>query len=799
MTKKDRNFLIFASLGALSLSILAIASNEGQGFLATDTPTYQCADIVFGTAEYTSTSGVVVGDFTTSSNLTVNSLSASTNCYAVSGSAARIGKSGGAGTLTFALDTTYRITEAWVYCYEYTTDSTAGGKLETSKVATLTLSTSANTSTSAQTVSLLAAPTITSANPSDLSASGILHWSGLDSGGASSNSITVASDANARVDLCKIVLKIVTGSVPSSKNLSGLTLSGSPATTSYTSGESFDPTGLTITAAYSDGSTENVVSSVVWSPSTLSEGNTTVTGSYTYSGVTKTVEVSGLTVSAGTGKTLLSISSSGSLTTTSYTSGQSFNPAGLTITANYEGGSTADVTSQVTWVPSTLSVGVTSVTGSYTEGGVTKTVNISGITVTASSGSGKTLMVRFKEILAGQYCDSIMIKYGDWECLIDGGNSQDEATVASALTTYCTDHVLDFYIGTHSHNDHLGIFTSATTSNNVFVDGGITSIGHIVDSGSARSAAFYQCYLAVRDGLVSDGKATYIPVHAFFNSDSGYTSWYGQNVFTIDANTSLTFLNSGEYLQPGATTDSNPNDTSVCCLLSYYNQRYVFCGDGTGATQTGVMSHYGTQNESKTAYSNDLWSESNDVYVKANHHCSNTDGSNSDDWIKWCMPDHVLISAAIPAANTSTSGVTTATGVHPNVDSVQRFENYTWDIHWNGINGSFNYSSTDGSNPVIAGTAKTIPYYYNGSAVTGEETTTFPMSKYCLSTAYSACARSAATGKGLRKFAKSYHNYDIGFLNNSYFDTPIYEVPKETKPAINEHGELYDSMTDSYC
>ena len=72
--------------------------------------------------------------------------------------------------------------------------------------------------------------------------------------------------------------------------------STSPTKTTYTAGESFDPTGLTITANYSDSTSGNVTSSVVWTPSPLTAGTTSVTGSFGG----KTITITGLTVNAAT-------------------------------------------------------------------------------------------------------------------------------------------------------------------------------------------------------------------------------------------------------------------------------------------------------------------------------------------------------------------------------------------------------------------------------------------------------------------------------------------------------------------
>lgn len=83
----------------------------------------------------------------------------------------------------------------------------------------------------------------------------------------------------------------------------------------------------------------------------------------------------------GSAASLDSLSVSGTLGKTSYYDGESFDPTGLTITANYDDESSADVTSECSFSPDPLTAGVTSVTASYTEGEVTKTVSIGGFTV----------------------------------------------------------------------------------------------------------------------------------------------------------------------------------------------------------------------------------------------------------------------------------------------------------------------------------------------------------------------------------------------------------------------------------
>lgn len=82
---------------------------------------------------------------------------------------------------------------------------------------------------------------------------------------------------------------------PIEKVLKSIAISGEAAKTTYTEGESFDPTGLVVTATYEDESTENVTSRVKWTfnPETLTLGTNEVKATATYGEMTasKTVTV----------------------------------------------------------------------------------------------------------------------------------------------------------------------------------------------------------------------------------------------------------------------------------------------------------------------------------------------------------------------------------------------------------------------------------------------------------------------------------------------------------------------------
>ena len=74
------------------------------------------------------------------------------------------------------------------------------------------------------------------------------------------------------------------------RTLKNLSLSGSLVKTEYTTDDTFSPEGLTITANYSDETTEDVTNDVTWPA--LTAGMTSITGTYE----DKTIEVTGITV-----------------------------------------------------------------------------------------------------------------------------------------------------------------------------------------------------------------------------------------------------------------------------------------------------------------------------------------------------------------------------------------------------------------------------------------------------------------------------------------------------------------------
>ena len=88
-------------------------------------------------------------------------------------------------------------------------------------------------------------------------------------------------------------LTVTDGSVPPqppvpAKNLTGIAITTPPTKTAYTVGDTFDPTGMVVTAHYSGGSTAEVSGYTTSPTGLLTTNDTSITVSYTENGVTKT-------------------------------------------------------------------------------------------------------------------------------------------------------------------------------------------------------------------------------------------------------------------------------------------------------------------------------------------------------------------------------------------------------------------------------------------------------------------------------------------------------------------------------
>jgi len=146
-----------------------------------------------------------------------------------------------------------------------------------------------------------------------------------------------------------------------------------PTTTSYMQGDTFDPTGMVVTATRRDGSTEDVTAYCTFSPSVLTtEGTQTVIIGYNGKTTTTSISVSEVSISITTPPT-----------TTEFEKGQPLDLTGIVVTA-MNGQRTKNVTSQCTFSPADGEIlstaGDVTVTATYYGHTASTTVSVIGLT-----------------------------------------------------------------------------------------------------------------------------------------------------------------------------------------------------------------------------------------------------------------------------------------------------------------------------------------------------------------------------------------------------------------------------------
>ena len=160
--------------------------------------------------------------------------------------------------------------------------------------------------------------------------------------------------------------------------LESIEVTAQPAKTDYYIGESFDPTGMTVTASYqgSSGSITREISGYICDVETFTESGTqTVTVSYTQGDVTRTAEVT-VTVAA---VELNKLEVTAPPAKTVYKVGEAFDSTGMKVTATYSDGSSREVT-DYTVTPEVITTDTQEVLVSYGGKTVSVTVQLNKVT-----------------------------------------------------------------------------------------------------------------------------------------------------------------------------------------------------------------------------------------------------------------------------------------------------------------------------------------------------------------------------------------------------------------------------------
>lgn len=284
-----------------------------------------------------------------------------------------------------------------------------------------------------------------------------------------------------------------------------------------------------------------------------------------------------------------------------------------------------------------------------------------------NEGKDQPLEIYFLEM--GQiYSDSIYIKKGNVDILIDAGYEYDGKYVSEFLAEKMQDDRLDLLMFSHSDGDHIDGSTEALKN--------IQDISLMVDYGGLATGKVGN----IRNNYTKKGMVYHSAYDCQKMLNGAYSRYYLTNEFYFE------ILNTGNYIQ---NTDTGAGNAESVAVIFYYKDfKFFTAGDLT------------TQYEKQLVKNESL---PNVTLFKAAHHGSN--GSNSTEILEALNPKAVAISAAragkygqTPSlSETNTYNLDAKTG-HPYEDAIKRiyeapYISQNLNVYWNAVNGTMKFTT----------------------------------------------------------------------------------------------------------
>ena len=303
-----------------------------------------------------------------------------------------------------------------------------------------------------------------------------------------------------------------------------------------------------------------------------------------------------------------------------------------------------------------------------------------------NEGSDEPIEVYFLE-MQHIYADSIFIKKGNVEILIDAGWDYDGKYVNTVLTQYCTDDRLDVFMASHSDGDHIDGVANALAN--------VDNISLMIDYGGSGSGNILQ----TRNKYTALGMTYHSAIDCVNHANGASDIYYLTEDFYFEV------LNTGNYISKNATGASNGNSLAV--IFYYKNFSFFTAGDLTSSAEADLL-----RNEDLPEV----------TLYKASHHGSH--GSNSQELLDTLNPKAVAISAAragkygtTPTGpqQSYTYNLNAASG-HPAAEAIERIYqapniSRNLNVYWNAVNGTMKFTSYGNNDFEFQGSATMRGYY----------------------------------------------------------------------------------------
>lgn len=266
------------------------------------------------------------------------------------------------------------------------------------------------------------------------------------------------------------------------------------------------------------------------------------------------------------------------------------NPTDITISSEATSEPTADVTTEVTTEPTTEPT-TEATTAPTTEPTTAPTTEPTTAPTTEPTVAPENSTFEIHFIDVGQ-ADAALVLCDGKAMLIDGGNAED----SSLLYTYFKNHNiahLDYVIGTHAHEDHIGGLAGAL--NYATVD-------------------------------VAYCPATSYDTKAFSNFVKALDK-HGVSITVPSTGDSFTLGSATCTILAVNTDSSDPNNTSIVLRIVYGDTSFLFTGDAEREVEQAVLNR---------------GANINSTVLKVGHHGS--ESSTSYVWLREVMPQYAVIS-----------------------------------------------------------------------------------------------------------------------------------------------------------
>lgn len=187
------------------------------------------------------------------------------------------------------------------------------------------------------------------------------------------------------------------------------------------------------------------------------------------------------------------------------------------------------------------------------------------------------LEINFMMLGNGYAGDSIYIKAGETDILVDAGSRKNSAKFIkdyitdskSNLHSYVEDNKLEYVIATHADQDHIAAFVG---SNGILKDSSLEIETIIEFTRTNKTTEVYKEYRQAVSDLKANGTNVYTALDCYNNQNGA------SRVIELSEGIELEILYN--YFYEHET--SNENNYSVCFMLRRGNEQYLFTGDLEG-------------------------------------------------------------------------------------------------------------------------------------------------------------------------------------------------------------------------